>query len=79
MHKLLLFAMFVIALSRMPKSYLVRQNQWRLILTSRGFITIIAAQFNHGEKEVWLTVFGSVCLIGAYFLSLILARHKATS
>ena len=78
-HKLLLFPMFVIALGSKPKRYLVTGNQWLLILTSSGFITIITTQFNHGKNEVWLTVLGSICLIGAHFMSLTLARHKATS
>jgi hypothetical protein len=69
---------FVIALNNIPKRYLVTQNQWLVILTSTGFITVFTAQFNHGENEVWLTLLGSICLIGAHFLSLTLARHKAT-
>jgi hypothetical protein len=77
-HKLLLFPVFVIALSSISKRYLVMRNQWLLILTSSGFITIITTQFNHGENEVWLTVLGSICLIGAHFLSLSLARHKVS-
>jgi hypothetical protein len=77
-HRLLLFPVFVIALSSIPKRYLVMRNQWLLILTSSGFITIITTQFNHGENEVWLTVLGSICLIGAHFLSLTLSRHKVT-
>ncbi|MFT6122052.1 MAG: hypothetical protein ACJASG_000574 [Oleiphilaceae bacterium] len=75
---MLLFPVFVIALNNIPKRYLVTQNQWLVILTSTGFITVITAQFNHGENEVWLTLLGSICLIGAHFLSLTLARHKAT-
>jgi hypothetical protein len=78
-HKLLLFPVFVIAFRSIPKRYLVTGNQWLLILTSTGFITIITAQFHHDENEVWLTVLGSICLIGAHFLRLPLARHKATS
>jgi hypothetical protein len=79
LHKLLLFPVFVIALSSIPKRYLATRNQWLLILTSSGFVTIISAQFNHGANEVWLTLLGSICLIGAHFLSLTLARHKAIS
>jgi hypothetical protein len=78
MHKLLLYSAFVIALSSIPKRYLVTRNQWLLIMTSNGFITIITSQFNRSENEVWLTVLGSICLIGAHFLSLTLARHKTT-
>jgi hypothetical protein len=78
-HRLLLFPVFVIALSSIPKRYLVMRNQWLLILTSSGFVTIISAQFNHGANEVWLTLLGSICLIGAHFLSLTLSRDKATS
>ena len=77
-HRLLLFPVFVIALSSIPKRYLVARNQWLLILTSAGYITIITTQFNHGANEVSLTVLGSICLIGAHFLSLTLVRHKAT-
>jgi hypothetical protein len=77
--RLLLFPVFVIALSSISKRYLVKRNQWLLILTSSGFITIITTQFNHGVNEIWLTVLGSICLIGAHFRSLTLARHKATS
>jgi hypothetical protein len=76
-HKFLLFPVFVIALGSIPKRYLITGNQWLLILTSTGFITIITTQFNHGENEVWLTVLGSICLIGAHFLSQTLVRHKA--
>ena len=78
-HKFLLLPVFVIALGSIPKRYLITGNQWLLILTSTGFVTIISAQFNHGANEVSLTVLGSICLIGAHFLSLTLARHKATS
>jgi hypothetical protein len=78
-HRLLLFPVFVIALSSISKRYLVTRNQWLLILTITGFITIITTQFNHGENEVWLTLLGSICLIGAHFLSLTLSRDKATS
>jgi len=77
-HKLLLFPVFVIALSSIHERYLATRNQWLLILTSSGFITIITAQFNHGENEVLLTLLGSICLISAHFLSLTLAKHKAT-
>ena len=78
-HKLLLLPVLVIALSSIPGRWLVTRNQWLLILTSTGFVTIISAQFSHGANEVSLTVLGSICLIGAHFLSLTLARHKATS
>ena len=78
-HKLLLLPVLVIALSSIPGRWLVKRNQWLLILTSSGFFTIISAQFSHGAHEVLLTVLGSICLIGAHFLSLTLARHKATS
>jgi hypothetical protein len=77
-HRFLLLPVFVIALGSKPKRYLVTGNQWLLILTSTGYITIITTQFNHGENEVWLTVLGSICLIVAHFLSQILVRHKAT-
>lgn len=78
-HKLLLLPVLVIALSSIPGRWLVTRNQWLLILTGTGFVTIISAQFNHGANEVSLTVLSSICLIGAHFLSLTLARHKATS
>ena len=78
-HKLLLLPVLVIALSSIPGRWLVTRNQWLLILTSTGFVTIISAQLSHGANEVSLTVLGSICLIGAHFLSLTLARHKATS
>jgi hypothetical protein len=76
-HRLLLFPVFVIALSSIPGRWLVTRNQWLLILTGSGFVTIISAQFNHGANEVSLTVLGSICLIGAHFLSQTLVRHKA--
>jgi hypothetical protein len=78
-HKLLLIPVLIIALSSIPRRWLATRNQWLLILTSSGFVTIISAQFNHGANEVWLTVLGSICLIGAHFMSLTLARHKETS
>ena len=78
-HKLLLLPVLVIALSSIPRRWLVTRNQWLLILASSGLVTIISAQFKHGASEIWLTVLGSICLIGAHFLSLTLARHKATS
>jgi hypothetical protein len=77
-HKLLLLPVLVIALSSIPGRWLVTRNQWLLILTSSVFFTIISAQFSHSANEVVLTVLGSICLIGAHFLSLTLARHKAT-
>ena len=79
MHKLLLLPVLIIALSSIPRRWLVTRNHWLLILTSSGFVTIISAQFNHGANEVWLTLLGSICLIGAHFLSLTLSRDKATS
>jgi hypothetical protein len=78
-HKLLLLPVLIIALSSIPRRWLVTRNHWLLILTSSGFVTIISAQFNHGANEVWLTLLGSICLIGAHFLSLTLSRDKATS
>ncbi len=78
-HKLLLLPVLVIALSSIPRRWLATRNQWLLILASIGFITIITAQFNHGVNEVWLTMLGSTCLIGAHFISLHLAKDKATS
>ena len=78
-HKTLLLPVLAIALSSLSRGWLASRNQWLLILTSAGFTTIISAQFNHGLHELGLTVLGSICFIGAHFLSLTLARHRASS
>ncbi|MFT6993089.1 MAG: hypothetical protein ACJASL_005091 [Paraglaciecola sp.] len=49
------------------------------LLVPMSLFTNPSTHFSHGANEVSLTVLGSICLIGAHFLSLTLARHKATS
>lgn len=78
-HKLLLLPVILMALSSIPKRWLATKNQWLLISSGIGLVTLITAQFNHGPSEVLLTMLGSTCLIAAHLLSIKLVNPKTNS